>query len=418
MKTALAETPIVRGIKTVGIGKKGSRPLESELIEEILADLAHDRISAIQRAAFFAALFAKGITPEEKRLEKAFQPGVFNQPYQLARELTIDAPEFVREICAEILSGKTLSRETAYRVGKFLFSDEPGDNARAFFASYLRVRYETPDEYEGLLLAMEETLEKPFCQHVPPGDPIIQLAEPFDGVDQSYLITPLIADYIQTLGYRVVNLVGRNSGPKLVNNLFDLAKALKAQFALSNHDLGQSKPNFGWFIHQGDLSKAIDRWVEIRHQIKKRPFLATLERFINPAKAYIHVASAFHPPYTEKMVTICERAGFPGAIIVRNGIEGTLATYLNRTLKIMCTAKRCNGEYERHEFDFEPQKILGYEIKVDEKVFAPSLEENVRLIRNYKTQGASGNNQFDERVNITCFALKTTIDWLKRNIHT
>jgi len=320
------------------------------------------------------------------------------------------------QICREVLSGKTLSRETAYRLGKFLFSDDPGDSARALIASYLRVRYETTDEYDGLLSAMQETLEKPFCEKVPDGEPVIQLAEPFDGVVHSYLLTPLLADYIQNLGFRVVTMVGRSSGPKMGNTVLDLIKTMGIKPIASHRDLEQSKPDFGWYISQEDLSSAVDRWVEIRRQTVKRPFLSTLEKFLNPIKAQIVITSAFHPPYTEKMIAVAERAGFPAALVMRNGQEGSLAFPLNRSIKILCSAQQCEGEYLRQEFEISPSEILGFEIKVDEKLSQPSLGENARLIKAYKEKGASGNEFFDYRVKITCEGLKKAIHWIKQGI--
>ncbi|HLD70248.1 MAG TPA: anthranilate phosphoribosyltransferase, partial [Candidatus Omnitrophota bacterium] len=209
----LTEPAIRRGIKTVGIGKKGSKPLEPDLISEILHDLKERKVSAIAQGAFFAALILKGMTEQEMELEKAFTPGILKDPKRLVEAIAFDAPEFAKNICVEFLEGKTIDRETAYGLGKFLLSTDPGDGARGIAASALRVRYETPEEYEGLLLSLQESIEEPFRGNVPPGNPIIQLAEPFDGVDHSYMITPLLANYFQSQGYRVVQLVGRNSGP-------------------------------------------------------------------------------------------------------------------------------------------------------------------------------------------------------------
>src|SRR5476649_952231 len=101
------------------------------------------------------------------------------------------------------------------------------------------------------------------------------------------------------------------------------------------------------------MSKALDRWVDLRHQIIKRPFLSTLERFINPLKADILIASAFHPPYGEKMMTVAERAGFKNIIIVRNGIEGTIAFPLLRGVKVLLSAKQKDGTFRRHEIAIE-----------------------------------------------------------------
>ncbi len=410
------DSPIVRGIKTVGIGKKGSQELERSLVEEIFRDLRENLVDPVQKGAFFAALIQKGVTAEESILKNAFAPGVFDDPHLLAKTLSPDAPPFIQWICGQILSGHTLDVATAQQVGEFLFSQEPGDGARGLIASYLRVRYETNEEYEGLLKAIEDTLEPSFKEPVPAGRPIIQLAEPFDGVTRSYFITPLIAEFIQRHNYRVISLVGRSSGPKMGNTLLDIAKAINGQFAQRNQDLEKLTPDFGWFIDQKDLSKPLDRWVDIRRKTIKRPFLATLERFVNPCKARIVIASAFHPPYTEKMVTVCEGAGFPGAIVMRNGQEGTLSFPLNRSVKVLCSARQKDGSYIRQEFEFSPAHILEHEIGQDEKLAVPTLKDNAQLIFKYKGQRKSGNIMFDDRVKVTTLALGEALAWVERNI--
>ena len=412
----LKEPAIRRGIKTIGIGKKGSKPLDPQLIQEILSDLRTDRVPAVARGAFWGALIRKGLTQEEMVLEEAFSPGIFQNPQRLMETLSPEAPDFVKDICVQLLEGKTLDQSTAHRLGWFLFSREPGDGARGLAASILRVRYETPEEYEGLLRSMEETIEEPFKEDVPGGNPILQLAEPFDGVDHSYLITPLIADYFQRLGYRAVHLVGENSGPKFGNNLLDIARALEADFLLRNRDLqNQRAAGYGRYINQNDLSSAVARWVKIRREIIKRPFLSTLEKFLNPVKADVLITSAFHPPYTEKMITIAERAGFPGMVVIRNGLEGTLSFALKRAVKIMCSTRQKDGSYLRHEFEFDPEKYLGLTIAMEEKLERPSILENVRLIEKFMAEGKTGNNLFDLRVQTTCAGLKLAVDWMKEH---
>ncbi len=238
-------TAISRGIKSVGIGKRGSKSLDPQLIEDILIDIKSGNVPAIVQGVFFGALFLKGITEEERQIEDAFAPGILNDPQQLTETLTGESPDFVKTICARLFKGETLAKEEAERLGDFLFSDQPGDGARGIIASILRVRYETPAEYEGLLTSMQKTIEDPFRAPVPNGLPIIQMAEPFDGVDHSNLITPLTAQFIQRLNFRVVSLVGRNSGPKFGNNLLDLAKSLKGSFLTKNDDLADENPAFG-----------------------------------------------------------------------------------------------------------------------------------------------------------------------------
>ncbi|MBI5150581.1 MAG: anthranilate phosphoribosyltransferase, partial [Candidatus Omnitrophica bacterium] len=324
------------GIKAVGIGRKGSKALTPELIQAIIRELREDRVPAAAKGAFFGALIIKGVTPEEKALEEALGPGMLSDFPRLVNYLACDAPPSIQELCVRLLRQETLDEDTARELGDFLLSQEPGDGARGLAASVLRVRYETPEEYAGILKSIQKTLEPPFRETVPAGEPVVQIVEPFDGVDHSYLVTPLLVKYIQGLGYRTVCLAGRNSGPKSGNNLLDLADALPVTFLKNNRDLQAEKPTFGWYIRQQDMSKAMDRWVDLRRQIIKRPFMATLERFVNPVDADILIASAFHPPYGEKMLAVAQKAGYPGIVILRNGLEGTLAFPLKRGVKILC----------------------------------------------------------------------------------
>jgi anthranilate phosphoribosyltransferase len=410
------DSAIARGIKCVGIGKKGSKPLDPQLVTEILADLGSGKVPSIARGAFFGALKIKGISSDEMKLDEAFAPGTLSDPHKLADALAGDAPGPVISFCVKLLQGDTLNTLEAEEFGDFLFSDQPGEGARGMAASILRVRYETIDEYEGLLKSMHKTIEAPFRMPVPEGAAIVQLAEPFDGVDHSNLITPLIAQFLQRLNYRAISLTGRNSGPKFGNNLLDLARALRGRFILENSTLADEPPTFGWFVNQQNLSHKIDQWVERRHQTIKRPFLSTLERFVNPFNAFIHISSAFHPPYGEKMLSICERAGYPGSVIIRNGLEGTLAFPLTRPAKVLCSAKQTDGTYKRTEMILEPEGCLGKPVKVDERLTEPALVKNTELVETYHKHGQTSYELFDMRIKVTCAGLRRTIEWLEQNM--
>ena len=88
------------------------------------------------------------------------------------------------------------------------------------------MRYETDDEYEGILTALQETIDVTALPKLPAGGPIVQIAEPFDGVDHSYMITPLVGKFLKEKGYRPVHVTGDNSGPKWEMNLWDIFKVL------------------------------------------------------------------------------------------------------------------------------------------------------------------------------------------------
>ncbi len=413
--TTVTESALRRGIKAVGIGKKGSRSLSGDLVLEILSELKQGRFKEAERAAFFAALYIKGLTEDEKPILDYFPSPTFWNAKQLASALTESAPESIKTICTQLLEQKNLSKEEIYQLGKFLLSDEKGDGARGLAAIVLRIRYETAQEYLTLLQVLNETLSADFCGPIPVGEPIIQLAEPFDGVDHNYMITPCLADILQKMSYRVVTLIGRNSGPKMVNNLYDLAQKIDLKFLKKIGELKNEKPAGGFYIDQKDISPAADRWVELRHEIIKRPFLATLEKFLDPCRADIIITSAFHGVYGEKMTAIAEGAGFPGSIVVRNGVEGTLAFPLTRPAKILCSARQENGSYLRHEFNFDAAQFFGMEMPCEQKLDEPSLEINAAFVREFLQKGKTANLEFDRRIAATTAGIKQAIQWITQH---
>lgn len=410
--TNLSNLAISEGIKAVGVGKKGSKALTPELIQAISRELKEGSVPAVIKGAFFGGLISKGVTPEEKALEQAMSPGILEDFPRLVGFVAPDAPAAIQKLCVRLLAQETLDEAAAKVLGDFLFSDQPGDGARGLAAAVMRVRYETPEEYSAILRSLQETIEPLFREPVPRGEPIIQIAEPFDGVDHSYLITPLVLQYFQKKNYRAVALIGRNSGPKYGNNLLDLANALGCTLLRRNSELQNEKPELGWYIHQQDMSKAMDRWVKLRRQIIKRPFMSTLERFVNPVRADILIASAFHPPYGEKMLTVAERAGYPGIVIVRNGLEGTLAFPLKRSVKMLCSARQSDGQYLRQELELNAEEYLNIRVELEEKFEMPSLEENTRLISMYVREGKTDYQLFNWRVQVTCEGLDRAVQWV------
>src|SRR5437016_2105782 len=103
------EPAVNRGIKTVGVGKKGSKALSPEVAGEILDDLKAGKVLPAAKGAFFAGLLAKRLEPQEEILKEVLS----------IEAITIDAPEFVRWVCGQFLNGQTLDKQTAYDLGKF-----------------------------------------------------------------------------------------------------------------------------------------------------------------------------------------------------------------------------------------------------------------------------------------------------------
>jgi anthranilate phosphoribosyltransferase len=249
--------------------------------------------------------------------------------------------------------------------------------------------------------------------------PAIQLAEPFDGVEHSFMITPLLANKLQNQGYHVVVSCGRNSGPKLTLNTLDIYNALQANFLTPNTNTTKRDVVYGWALNQKDFFPALDAWVDRRRIISKRPFLATLEKVLNPAKADILFTSVFHIPYLQKMIELGTMAGFKAVIVLKRGLEGSLAPSLSKATGILCGVQLKDGTIKTQEFDVADEKYLAYKMEVDSNVEGLTLQENIKLIENYQLNGYSGSQEFDNRTAMAIQLYTEGLNWIneQRNLY-
>jgi len=401
---------LAQGVKLIGIGKHGSKKLPDELIVEITNELKSGNSPTILTGAFFGALMMKEIEPSYLLLEEFSGKGSLTNPSILWDNLFADAPARMKLTGVKLLNKETLTEEEAKTLGLFLFSDEKGEGFRGMAVSVLRIRYETDEEYKGLYDAIvEKTSDLKISFD---NNPIIQLAEPFDGMEHSYLTTPIIANELQKSGFNVVVSCGRSSGPKITLNTWDVYKALNANFLITNKTTFE-KALYGWALDQKDFFPELDKWVDKRRIIMKRPFLATLEKVLNPAKANILITSVFHIPYLEKMIGLGFMAGFNAVIVLKRGLEGSLAPSLSKATGILCGVKLKDGSIVTQNFDTNNERYASFKSTTDEVIEPLTLKSNIDYIHRYLSEGKTGDNDFDLRVKLAIALYSEGLNWIK-----
>ncbi len=365
------------------------------MVEECLRELNSGHADHLQKGTFFGALKIKGITDSERPLEHYLGKDAFNNPVFFLNRLCPDLPPRLFPIGVKLLNGHHLQVSEAHQLGDFLLSDEPCEVFRGMAVSILRVRYETNDEYEGLSEAVKSTYTPGFQRLVKTKFPIVQLAEPFDGVEHSYMITPLLAYFFQERQYNAVTSLGRTAGPKYGLNSHDLYLYLGSWILADNHELLELNPTFGWVLDQKSLSPALDKWVDRRRTMIKRPFLATLEKVLNPCGAKILVTSVFHITYQMKMAELALMAGFDAVMVLKRGLEGTLAPATSKANGLLCAVRNANGQ-----------------------LFFTRFEHDFPAFASYKTEakGKTSNADFDNRVFYAQALYMRGLDWIESQI--
>ncbi|MFN4144316.1 MAG: anthranilate phosphoribosyltransferase [Runella sp.] len=410
------DSALGKGIRQVGIGKHGSKPLSLELIDACLDELRNGRANELQKGAFFGALMLKSPTDAELKFEDYLGKNAFSNHAYFLNKLCPNLPTQLFPIGVKLLSGNTLAISEAHQLGDFLFSGHPCEVFRGMAVSILRVRYESNDEYEGLYEAVKNTYTPGFQRFVKTKLPIVQLSEPFDGVEHCYMITPLLAHFFQQRNYNAVTAVSRTPGPKYVLNSHDLYLYLGNWILADNHELLEKNPPFGWVLDQKSLSPALDQWVERRRTLLKRPFLATLEKVLNPCGAKILVTSVFHITYQMKMAELALMAGFDGVMVLKRGLEGTLAPATSKANGLLCAVRNAKGHLFSTRLEHDFPAFAPFRTDADDEIAQPTVETNATLIRKYYRNGRTDYLDFDNRVNYAKALYMRGLDWIEGQI--
>jgi len=410
------DTALARGIRQVGIGKYGSKSLTTELVEECLRELMSGKPNTLQKGVFFGALMMKGLSEAELKLETYLGKHAFSNPVFFLNKLCPDLPQQLFPIGVKLLNGHSLQVSEAHQLGDFLLSNEPCETFKGMAVSILRVRYETNDEYQGLYEAVKSSYTPGFQRHVKTKFPIVQLAEPFDGVEHSYMITPLLSYFFQERNYNAVTALSRSSGPKYGLNSHDLYLYMGSWLLADNHELLEMNPTFGWVLDQKSLSPALDEWVDRRRTTIKRPFFATLEKVLNPCGARILVTSVFHITYQMKMAELALMAGFDGVMVLKRGLEGGLAPATSKASGLLCAVRNANGQLFSARFEHDFPAFAMFRTESDDEIEKPTAETNATLIRKYLHNGHAGYADFDNRVNYAKALYMRGLDWIESQI--
>ena len=146
----------------------------------------------------------------------------------------------------------------------------------------------------------------------------------------------------------------------------------------------------------------------------KRPFLATLEKVLNPTKADILITSVFHIPYLEKMIELGFMAGFNAAIVLKRGLEGSLAPSLSKATGILCAVKLKDGSSVTQNFDANNEHYSNFKSSADDIVDPLQLTSNIEYIRHYLTAGKTNDTDFDMRVKLAIALYNEGLGWIKK----
>ncbi|MGL1902702.1 MAG: hypothetical protein OCC49_11235 [Fibrobacterales bacterium] len=408
MKSSVIAPAIEEGIQNIGTGKR-CVDCTPELVDAIIEEFQEEIAPRSIQGAFLGALFFKHPTSEEIRLESIGVSNCLRSSSVFINYFLNDTPVEIQGFGKGLLDKMDLSRNEARILGEFLMSTN-NDFVRGFFASVLRIKYETAEEYVGLIEAIEKIDGLPESRKVK-DERVIQLAEPFDGTNRSFLLTPIIIEELNKAGFKTLCMCGESAGPKFGTNLLGLAKALDRTFYMG---IVKDMPisNTGLFVNQNDLFPALTKYQRIRREIKKRPFLATIEKMINPFGTKIGLFSSFHGRYSEMILDVAIEQGYSIAVGVFKGLEGGLTPSFARGVHITIAYRDEYGDVAKEKRVFTPEEF-GYESVKVENLDNPNAEENAAFLTTFWEASGTMNKIDRDHIEYTQKVYCAVAKWIE-----
>ena len=117
------------------------------------------------------------------------------------------------------------------------------------------------------------------------------------------------------------------------------------------------------------------------------------------------------------MASLGFMAGFEAVLVLKRGLEGTLATSLTKSTGLYCSLKKPDGSIKEYIIDGGADEFEPYKMNEELPIENLTLESNLILIEDYMKNGTSENQEFNKRVDFTFKLISKGLEWVNVNSH-
>ena len=245
----------------------------------------------------------------------------------MSQSISVNPQDFMRSVIKRIATGpemsKTISREEARTAMKLILDGKADPVQAGVFLVALRMKRETDDENAGVLDALREATH--FA--IAPVDELVDIADPYDGFTRHLPASPFLPALLAACGLPAVSHGCFQMGPKFGVTHHQILAAAGIQVNLSPEQAAAriADAKIGWaYVDQSQFSPALNRLVDLRTLIVKRPCVSTLEKITGPVRARgknILFIGYVHKGYERLLPLMARQAQYDFALVVR-GVEG------------------------------------------------------------------------------------------------
>lgn len=314
-------SPIEVGLKAKGIGPKGLKAIERGILEEIFEQITSEELPEELGSAFLMGFRvlendSSQLLMLEESLKKYSHHLTESLNYVAGNEICEDG-DGPRFWIRSLKDGEELNAGICSEIIDYLLNDQGDGVFKAALLQGLRVKRETDRENAALyarLLALAPHRKVAYPS-------VIDISEPYDGMNRNPYLGLELATLLSLQGEQVVLHGVRGLGPKYGNGpLSRVDEKVACDFELGLRSLDETGVAI---LDQAHVWPELHHLRDLRNKIRKRPFLATMEKMLMPIRGEetLLVTGYVHSAYRDSipaMLLECQMKSF----LMYKGLEG------------------------------------------------------------------------------------------------
>jgi anthranilate phosphoribosyltransferase len=346
-------------IKRKAVGPSGSRHLNEDDLQIIVTAMASDEVNLVSKAVLVTSVIILERNSLENRLLNQWKSHEKFLPGELITLFFEDPASDFHSILKKILRNENLDADAASAGMVYLLNANIPDYQKGVFLIGERLKRETFEENEAFFRTMRQRANFRLV-NVPL---LIDLSDPYDGFRRYPIYTPFAASLLGAMGFpacchgteevapkkghtihKILNLVGKNP--------------LKSVSAVAE-DIENEEIRWG-YLDQSIYFPALNNLIKLREKIVKRPFLATLEKLLQPLRSpgkNVLVTGFVHEDYKKKFAKLLKNQPSVDAALIVKGMEGSTQIDFRKKFEavILQNGKIAADKVEKNHIDY-PKK--------------------------------------------------------------
>lgn len=321
------ETCLDKALAAKGIGPSGLRPLPLEDLKGTLIEIANGMHPEALAATFVMAFQVLERDPDEREL---FQVTYESLKAKFSRELQFLFEIFKRDPQTEMeQSLKKLANRMDLEAAEcangvaFLLALSSSEVYKAAFLQGLRVKRESDSENLALFSKLFELAPRKTLDEF--DSVLVDLSDPYDGMTRHAHLSFLVGIVLSAMGVPVVLHSTEGLGPKYGKTVLDYCDS-KRVLNLETGALALSEVGVA-ILDQKEVFPELHAIKRMRNEMRKRPFLATVEKMLMPLRSpskNILVTGYVHKAYKTAIPKMVVDHGIYDEIFLVKGVEGSV----------------------------------------------------------------------------------------------